>query len=202
MSSKQLEGKPVDDEDLNGYLMYPKVFLDYMGRHRTYGPVRTLPTRTFFYGMDPGEHCYCKDQFSILLFPKSVHNLAVVCLYICMQLTKTCEVNVIKQCSCCCIHLIDIEFLMKAPCIVTVEWILVRCDIIFICTICSIKTAMSVLSHRNDFVNRYIMRQKLVHLFAYHLAVQTLMKIEMCHHKSSMYSDICSSCSYRLYILS
>jgi pyruvate carboxylase len=23
--------------------MYPKVFLDYMGRHRTYGPVRVLP---------------------------------------------------------------------------------------------------------------------------------------------------------------
>jgi pyruvate carboxylase len=53
--SKQLEGKPVDDEDLNGYLMYPKVFLDYMGRHRTYGPVRTLPTKTFFYGMEPGD---------------------------------------------------------------------------------------------------------------------------------------------------
>jgi pyruvate carboxylase len=53
--SEQLEGKAVDDEDLNGYLMYPKVFLDYMGRHRTYGPVRTLPTRTFFYGMEPGE---------------------------------------------------------------------------------------------------------------------------------------------------
>ena len=53
--SKALEGKPVDDEDLSGYLMYPKVFLDYMGRHRTYGPVRTLPTKTFFYGMEPGE---------------------------------------------------------------------------------------------------------------------------------------------------
>jgi len=53
--SKQMAGKPVDDEDLNGYLMYPKVFLDYMGRHRTYGPVRTLPTKTFFYGMKPGE---------------------------------------------------------------------------------------------------------------------------------------------------
>ncbi|OSQ43220.1 pyruvate carboxylase [Marivita geojedonensis] len=52
---KDLEGKPVDDEDLNGYLMYPKVFLDYMGRHRTYGPVRVLPTRTFFYGMEQGE---------------------------------------------------------------------------------------------------------------------------------------------------
>jgi pyruvate carboxylase len=35
--------------------MYPKVFLDYMGRHKSYGPVRTLPTRTFFYGMAPGE---------------------------------------------------------------------------------------------------------------------------------------------------
>jgi pyruvate carboxylase len=53
--SEQLEGKEVDDEELNGYLMYSKVFLDYMGRHRIYGPVRTLPTRTFFYGMEPGE---------------------------------------------------------------------------------------------------------------------------------------------------
>ncbi|MFK7882226.1 pyruvate carboxylase [Roseobacter sp.] len=50
-----MEGRAVDDEDLSGYLMYPKVFLDYMGRHRIYGPVRTLPTRTFFYGMEPGE---------------------------------------------------------------------------------------------------------------------------------------------------
>ena len=53
--SAQLDGFAVDDEDLNGYLMYPKVFLDYMRRHRTYGPVRTLPTKNFFYGMDVGE---------------------------------------------------------------------------------------------------------------------------------------------------
>jgi pyruvate carboxylase len=53
--SKDLDGLPVDDEDLNGYLMYPKVFLDYMGRHRTYGPVRALPTKNFFYGMEAGE---------------------------------------------------------------------------------------------------------------------------------------------------
>ena len=51
----EMDGKTVDDEDLNGYLMYPKVFLDYMGRHKTYGPVRCLPTRTFFYGMAEGE---------------------------------------------------------------------------------------------------------------------------------------------------
>ncbi|WP_438955716.1 pyruvate carboxylase [Cognatiyoonia sp.] len=53
--SDQLDSKNVDDEDLNGYLMYPKVFLDYTSRHRKYGPVRTLPTKTFFYGMSPSE---------------------------------------------------------------------------------------------------------------------------------------------------
>ncbi|MCL7465138.1 pyruvate carboxylase [Phaeovulum sp. NW3] len=52
--SAELNGYAVDDEDLAGYLMYPKVFLDYMGRHRLYGPVRTLPTPVFFYGMEPG----------------------------------------------------------------------------------------------------------------------------------------------------
>ncbi|AXI45999.1 pyruvate carboxylase [Sulfitobacter sp. SK012] len=53
--SAELEGATIEDDDLSGYLMYPKVYLDYMGRHRTYGPVRTLPTHTFFYGMQPGE---------------------------------------------------------------------------------------------------------------------------------------------------
>ncbi len=48
-------GHAIDDEDLNGYLMYPKVFTDYDARHEIYGPVRTLPTKTFFYGMEPGE---------------------------------------------------------------------------------------------------------------------------------------------------
>ncbi|MEM9248329.1 MAG: pyruvate carboxylase [Pseudomonadota bacterium] len=45
----------IDDEDLAGYLMYPKVFRDYATRHAEYGPVRTLDTKTFFYGMQPGE---------------------------------------------------------------------------------------------------------------------------------------------------
>ena len=52
---EEADEETVDDEDLNGYLMYPKVFMDYRARHRAYGPVRTLPTRTFFYGMQPGE---------------------------------------------------------------------------------------------------------------------------------------------------
>ena len=48
-------GTSIDDEDLNGYMMYPKVFTDYLTHHLENGPVRTLPTRTFFYGMTPGE---------------------------------------------------------------------------------------------------------------------------------------------------
>jgi len=55
LGDEEAEGETVDDEDLNGYLMYPKVFMDYRARHRIYGPVRVLPTRTFFYGMEPGE---------------------------------------------------------------------------------------------------------------------------------------------------
>ena len=53
--SAQLDGMQIDDEDLAGYLMYPKVYTDYMGRHALYGPVRTLPTPTFFYGMEPSD---------------------------------------------------------------------------------------------------------------------------------------------------
>jgi pyruvate carboxylase len=49
------EGETIDDEDFNGYLMYPKVFSDYFNRHRDYGPVRTLPTPVYFYGMQPGQ---------------------------------------------------------------------------------------------------------------------------------------------------
>ena len=50
-----MPGVNVDDEDLCSYLMYEQVYLDYMGRRRESGPVRTLPTPTFFYGMEPGE---------------------------------------------------------------------------------------------------------------------------------------------------
>ena len=45
----------IDNEDFCGYLMYPKVFTDYLHRHQDYGPVRTLPTPVFFYGMEPGQ---------------------------------------------------------------------------------------------------------------------------------------------------
>ena len=55
LGQEEADGEVLDEEDLSGYLMYPKVFMDYRARHRLYGPVRVLPTRTFFYGMVSGE---------------------------------------------------------------------------------------------------------------------------------------------------
>ena len=49
---EQMPGVKVTDEDICSYLMYPKVYLDFMGRRRDYGPVRCLPTPIFFYGME------------------------------------------------------------------------------------------------------------------------------------------------------
>ena len=53
--TSELEGYPATDQDVVSYLLYPKVFLDYMGRRRLYGPVSTLPTPVFFYGMKAGD---------------------------------------------------------------------------------------------------------------------------------------------------
>ncbi|MFO7855495.1 MAG: pyruvate carboxylase [Paracoccaceae bacterium] len=54
-ASEALDGLELDDEDLCGYLMYPKVFLDYARRHEEHGPVRLLPTPAFLYGLEVGD---------------------------------------------------------------------------------------------------------------------------------------------------
>jgi len=48
-------GRPISDDELASYLMYPKVFTDFATHLRDYGDVSTLPTAVFFYGMQPGE---------------------------------------------------------------------------------------------------------------------------------------------------
>ncbi len=48
-------GRQIRDTELASYLMYPKVFTDYAQHRRRYGDVGVLPSRTFFYGMVPGE---------------------------------------------------------------------------------------------------------------------------------------------------
>ncbi len=48
-------GHMPDDEQFNSYLMYPKVYTDFVKRADDYGPVSCLPTPVFFYGMQPGD---------------------------------------------------------------------------------------------------------------------------------------------------
>lgn len=43
------------EDDLQGYLMYPKVFIDYFKNYQQYGEVMDLDTTTYFQGMRPGE---------------------------------------------------------------------------------------------------------------------------------------------------
>jgi pyruvate carboxylase len=43
------------EEDVLSYLMYPKVFTDFVAHRRQYADVSVVPTETFFYGMEPGE---------------------------------------------------------------------------------------------------------------------------------------------------
>ncbi|GEO80869.1 pyruvate carboxylase [Pararhodospirillum oryzae] len=46
-------GHAIGADDLQSYLMYPKVFVDYVRHHEENGPVSVLPTPVFFYGMKP-----------------------------------------------------------------------------------------------------------------------------------------------------
>jgi pyruvate carboxylase len=48
-------GREIDDAEFGSYLMYPKVFLDYMRDKAEFGSLRNLPTTIFFYGMQPGD---------------------------------------------------------------------------------------------------------------------------------------------------
>ncbi|MGD9841580.1 MAG: pyruvate carboxylase [Steroidobacteraceae bacterium] len=48
-------GRPLNDYDLCSYLMYPKVFITYLKEREQFGPVSGIPTRYFFYGMEPSD---------------------------------------------------------------------------------------------------------------------------------------------------
>ena len=53
----KLERKLTDFE-FASYLMYPKVFTDYAAAADLYGPVSTLPTPSYFYGLPSGEELF------------------------------------------------------------------------------------------------------------------------------------------------
>jgi pyruvate carboxylase len=47
--------REITDDEFASYLMYPKVFIDYMQNRLDFGRVSVLPTPLFFYGMESGE---------------------------------------------------------------------------------------------------------------------------------------------------
>ncbi|ATE64890.1 pyruvate carboxylase [Rhizorhabdus dicambivorans] len=48
-------GRALSENEFASYLMYPKVFTGFAEAQRQYGPVATLPTPVYFYGMAPGD---------------------------------------------------------------------------------------------------------------------------------------------------
>jgi pyruvate carboxylase len=54
-TAQQKMGRVVTDYQLASYLMYPKVFLEFFADYLSFGDVSTLPTRLFFYGLEPGQ---------------------------------------------------------------------------------------------------------------------------------------------------
>ena len=60
--------RPVTDQDLLAYALYPKVFMDWVKFIRAYGDVSVLDTPTFFYGLRMGEEIKVKiDQGKTLV---------------------------------------------------------------------------------------------------------------------------------------
>jgi pyruvate carboxylase len=55
VEAEKATGRRIDDNDLASYLMYPKVFRDYVTHRTHYGDVSLLPTPAFFYGLQPNE---------------------------------------------------------------------------------------------------------------------------------------------------
>jgi pyruvate carboxylase len=51
-------GEDVDDKRLASYLMYPKVFTDFVKTQDKYGPTAVLPTPVYFYGLKEGEEVF------------------------------------------------------------------------------------------------------------------------------------------------
>jgi pyruvate carboxylase len=52
---QQKTWREITDQEFASYLMYPKVFLDYLKQRLDFGRVSVLPTPFFFYGMEPGD---------------------------------------------------------------------------------------------------------------------------------------------------
>ncbi|WP_157016548.1 pyruvate carboxylase [Mesorhizobium xinjiangense] len=60
-SRKEVEGKlgrTLSEFEFSSWLMYPKVYSDFAAVQEEYGPVSTLPTPVYFYGMKPTDEIF------------------------------------------------------------------------------------------------------------------------------------------------
>ncbi len=55
-------GETIDDLRLASYLMYPKVFSDFMKTQDKYGPTAVLPTPVYFYGLTQGQEIFAEIE--------------------------------------------------------------------------------------------------------------------------------------------
>jgi pyruvate carboxylase len=55
--------RPLREEDVLSYVLYPSVFTEFAEHWRQYGDTTVIPTRNFFYGMQPG------DEISVHIEP-------------------------------------------------------------------------------------------------------------------------------------
>jgi len=53
--AERICGRSLSEPEFASYLMYPKVFAAFVEAQKQYGPVATLPTPVYFYGMAPGD---------------------------------------------------------------------------------------------------------------------------------------------------
>jgi pyruvate carboxylase len=60
---EKLIGRTPSDQDIASYLLYSRVFQDFVEHRRSYGDVSVLPTPVFLYGQEPGH------EFSVELEP-------------------------------------------------------------------------------------------------------------------------------------
>ncbi len=54
--------REISEFEFASYLMYPKVFTDYAMAAEMYGPVSTLPTPAYFYGLPPGDELFVEIE--------------------------------------------------------------------------------------------------------------------------------------------
>jgi pyruvate carboxylase len=52
----------IDDFRLASYLMYPKVYADFVKTQERYGPTAVLPTPVYFYGLTPGQEIFAEIE--------------------------------------------------------------------------------------------------------------------------------------------